>query len=113
MGKHDLLVPSCDSVLYLAAGHPGHPNCRDNYTKALREFGIQLPVPLDPINIFQNTTWDDSGALEMRDALSRAGDYILFEALADLIVAVSACPFDLGPANGNEPTDLMLEVFEG
>ena len=41
----------------------------------------------------------------------KAGDYVLMRAERDLVVASSACPDDLGPTNGYNPTDIMVRVF--
>ena len=42
---------------------------------------------------------------------AKAGDYALFEAMKDLLVIVTACSMDRGPANGGNPTDIMMEVY--
>jgi hypothetical protein len=40
----------------------------------------------------------------------RAGDYVTFEALADVVAVMSACPMDINPINGREPRDVAVEV---
>ena len=49
--------------------------------------------------------------IEIEPALSKAGDYVLMRAETDLVVASSACPDDLSPTNGFNPTDIMVRVF--
>jgi aminomethyltransferase len=49
--------------------------------------------------------------IEVEPALSKAGDYVLMRAERDLVVASSACPDDLGPTNGGNPTEIMVRVF--
>ena len=111
--KHDTLMAACDAIRYLEVGQPGHANCRDNTLGALKKFNVYPPVLPDPVNLFQNTNWNANGELETGESLAKPGGYILFESLADLIVAVSACPSDLTPSNAYNPTDLMLEVYQG
>src|SRR5215207_8944885 len=53
----------------------------------------------------------DGRMIEVEPAPSKAGDYVLMRAERDLVVASSACPDDLGPTNGGNPTDIMVRVF--
>jgi len=46
---------------------------------------------LSSFNIFMNTTIGENGAVTVKTPLSRAGDYIEFQARMDLIIAVTAC----------------------
>jgi uncharacterized protein len=111
VGRHDFLVPACDAIRYRDSGQPEHANCQDNILGALQGFDIRPTTFPDPFNLFQNTHWSEHGQLETVEPLSKPGDFILFRALADLVVAVSACPSDISPANAYNPTDLMLELF--
>src|SRR5919205_1960470 len=41
VGRHDMLFPACDQQGYLVDyGIPGHPNCLDNFIRALEPYGI-------------------------------------------------------------------------
>ena len=42
---------------------------------------------------------------------SRPGDYVLLRAMTDLVCASSACPDDIDPANGWDPTDIHVRVY--
>lgn len=112
VGRHDLTLPACDGRRFLDYyGLPDHPNCRDNLTTALAEFGIphdQLP---DPLNLFAHVAILGNGEIEVREPLSEAGDFVVLRALTDLIVAVSACPNERSAQNGRNPTDLLVRVF--
>jgi aminomethyltransferase len=42
---------------------------------------------------------------------SRPGDYVLLRAMTDLVCASSACPDDIDPANGWDPTEVHIRVY--
>lgn len=112
VGRHDLLLPACDGRRYRDYhGLPDHANCRDNLTDALAPHGIAADRLPDPVNLFMHVAILGRGELEVRPPLSESGDEVVFEALTDLIVAVSACPQDQNQTNGFNPTDLLVRVF--
>ena len=112
MGVHDLRYPACDSYYYKQQGYENHPSCRGNLVGTLHRFKCTPEILPHPHNLFQNTPVVDlEGHHEVRESPARAGDYVIFEALEDLLVIVTACSEDQGPANGGHPTDLMLEVY--
>ena len=49
--------------------------------------------------------------LQFDEPWSRPGDYVLLRALTDLVCASSACPDDIDPANGWNPTDIHVRVY--
>ncbi len=112
VGRHDLLMPACDGRRYLDYyGLPDHPNCKDNLTTALAEFGIPYePLP-DPFNLFMNVGVLGDGAVEVREPLSEANDFVVLRALTDLVVAVSACPNERNAQNDRTPSDLLVRIF--
>ncbi|MDP9374389.1 MAG: urea carboxylase-associated family protein [Chloroflexota bacterium] len=113
VGRHDLLVPACDQRRYLDYyGLPGHASCRDNLTAALAPYGIPYERIPDPVNIFMHVAILGRGELEFREPLSEPNDYVTFRALADLIVAISACPQDQNATNARNPTDLLVRIYD-
>ena len=54
---------------------------------------------------------DDTNAIGMDDPWSRPGDYVLLRALSDLVCISTACPCDIDPANGWDPTDIQVRVY--
>jgi uncharacterized protein YcgI (DUF1989 family) len=44
----------------------------------------------------------------------KAGDYVVFRAEQDVVVAFSACPWDLGEMNGVDgtPKDASFQIFK-
>lgn len=111
-GTHDMFYPSCDPVMYRRlGGAPDHPNCFDNFWKAAGAFDWKPPVIPDPVNFFQNTPSNDEGGLEVKSALTAASDFVILQAEVDLLLIVTACSQDLAPINGDQCTDLLLEIY--
>ncbi|MCH1640393.1 urea carboxylase-associated family protein [Paenibacillus timonensis] len=114
VGKHDFFFPACDYYRYkVDFGLEKHPNCHDNLEQALKPFRIDYAELPDPINWFMNNVLDDKGDYVIEPPLSKPGDYVMLEALDDVVVAVSACSQDLAPVNGWKVTPLKLQVLEG
>ena len=112
VGVHDLLSPACDYYLYKDMGFDEHASCRSNLVATLKRFNFTPQSLPDPHNLFQNTPIVDlESHQEVRESPAKAGDYVLFEAMKDLLVIVAACSMDRGPANGGNPTDIMMEVY--
>jgi aminomethyltransferase len=112
VGRHDTFGIACNREYYDALGYPDHLNCTDNFNRELAAFGYEPRSFWEPINFFYNTRIGPDGrVIEVEPALSKAGDYVLMRAETDLVVASSACPDDLGPTNGHNPTDIMVRVF--
>ena len=65
------------------------------------------------MNNFFNTGFDDHNQLLTEEPWSRPGDYVLMRALKDLVCVASACPDDIDPANGWNPTDIHVRVYPG
>ena len=78
----------------------------------MAELGVHPPVTPEVFNIFQNSGPDSEGNLSVKEPVSVPGDFVVLRALEDLVVAASACPQDLNPCNGFNPSDLTLEVYE-
>jgi uncharacterized protein YcgI (DUF1989 family) len=113
VGRHDILFPACDRRRYLDDyGIPDHPNCKDNFLAALREYGIEEDDIPDPVNWFMNVGIVAKGRFEIREPLSERNDYVLLRALMDLVVAVSACPQDQNPCNAFNPTDILVRIYD-
>lgn len=100
---HDMTFMSCFPELYEKKGLPGHRSCATNIAEAMALFGMQSYLQVtDPFNVFQNTP--NYGLKRLGS--SKAGDFIQFEAMKDLICAVSSCPYDLDGVNGGVITDI-------
>ena len=94
VGRHDFLLTPCsaDTFRIIYGDQAPHRGCFGNLAAALAPYGIgadDIPVAF---NIFMNVTVDGrTGDLRVEPPLSRAGDYVVFEAEQDLIVGLTAC----------------------
>ena len=104
---------ACNPGFYAEMGLKGHRSCAENLAEAMEHAGYGggrrsediLDLP-DPWNLFQNTPNYTLKGLNT----SRAGDYIELEAMMDVLVVASSCPYDQDGFNGGEATDVMIEI---
>jgi aminomethyltransferase len=113
VGRHDAFALACSARYYDAMGYPGHVNCSDNFNAALAEHGVAPRRGWEALNYFYNTNIDASNQLYLDEPWSRPGDYVLMRALTDLVCVSSACPDDIDPANGWDPTDIHVRTYSG
>ncbi len=112
VGVHDTLYPACDPARYkLDFNVDEHRNCRENFLEALKDYQIEYWRIPDPVNLFQNTPINSDGTFAThKEPETKGGDYVVFRAVTDLIVGISACPMDLTPVNGGKITDILASV---
>ncbi len=111
-GRHDTFGLACTARYYEDLGYPGHVNCSDNMNRDLARFDVRPRGGWPAINFFFNTMLDDTNAIGMDDPWSRPGDFVLLRALSDLVCVSTACPCDIDPANGWDPTDIQVRVYD-
>jgi len=111
-GRHDTFGLACTARGYEDRGFPGHVNCSDNISDAISGYGVQRRSAWPAINFFWNT-WIDphSHQLLTEESFSRPGDYVVMRALEDLICVSTACPDDIDPINGWNPTDIHVRIY--
>jgi aminomethyltransferase len=112
-GRHDSFGTACTAKYYDDLGYPGHVNCSENFNHALQPYGVRPRPGWMAINLFFNTNIDDTNQMNFDEPWSRPGDYVLMRALKDMICVSSACPCDIDPANGWNPTDIHMRVYSG
>lgn len=112
-GIHDMLVAACDPQRYVLLGVEGwHASCEENLQNALRALGLESPrFAPQPINLFMNTPARPDGSIGWLAVATDAGDYVQLRAELDLILAVSACPYDILPIDGHEPSSIEIELL--
>ena len=94
VGRHDFLLTPCsaDTFRIIYGDEAPHRGCFGNLTEALAPYGVtpdRIPVAF---NVFMNVAVDGrSGELRVEPPLSKAGDYVVFEAAQDLIIGLTAC----------------------
>jgi len=109
--RHDAFSLACNRKYYEDVGYFGHPNCTDNFNGQLASYEVAPRRGWMSMNFFFNTDIDDSDQLVMDEPWSRPGDYVLLRALSDLVCVSSACPDDIDPANGWNPTEIHVRRY--
>ena len=111
VGRHDAFGLACNARYYEDQGYPGHVNCTDNFNAQLAPYGIAPRKGWMALNFFYNTGIDANNVLYFDEPWSRPGDYVLLRALTDIVCVSSACPDDIDPANGWDPTDIHVRTY--
>tara|TARA_B100000676_G_C18090237_1_gene858986 strand:- start:3700 stop:6069 length:2370 start_codon:yes stop_codon:yes gene_type:complete len=111
VGRHDTFNYACTSRYYDEVGYPGHPNCTDNFNAELAAWGVKPRAGWRAMNYFYNTQTDDHNQIYLEEPWSRPGDYVLSRAMQDMVCINSACADALDPANGWNPTDILVRVY--
>ena len=112
VGRHDTFNLACTSKYYEDAGYFGHPNCSDNLSSAMEEFGVNRQKGWHAINLFFNTSAGGLNTVLSDESFARPGDYVILRALKDLTCGTSACPSDIDPCNSWNPTDIFVRTYE-
>ncbi len=112
VGAHDFLHPPCSQAMYAYQYgiRDEHPSCYSNFLRVLGVYGLGEQDIVNPFNIFMNTRVDGEGRVEVKAPLSQAGDYISFQAMADLIVAVTACSVQESACNAYHCSAIGIEI---
>ncbi len=92
-GRNDFLLAPCSPETFeiMYGKNEYHPSCFENLSKNLEKFEIEPDDIPTAFNIFMNVQWDQDGNLTVAPPLSKAGDYVLFEAKMDLLIGITAC----------------------
>ncbi|WP_170505998.1 DUF1989 domain-containing protein [Ruegeria arenilitoris] len=111
-GRHDTFGLACTARGYEERGFPGHLNCSDNMSNALAPYGVARRAAWPAINFFWNT-WIDPAThhIQTEESHSRPGDYVAMRAIEDLVCVSTACPDDIDPINGWNPTDVHVRIY--
>lgn len=91
-GRNDFLLGPCSRETFEINYHDAdHPNCFDNLYRNLHKFSIEPDDIPTAFNIFMNVQIAPDGSLKILPPTSKAGDYVVFKAMMDLIVGLTAC----------------------
>ncbi len=109
-GVHDTIIAACDLFRYITLGvNEYHDNCSDNLRMAMMAIGLTVPEVPQPLNLWMNIPVGPDWGIDWKAPVSAAGDAVVLRAEMDCIVAMSACPQDLIPINGEDMTPVELE----
>jgi uncharacterized protein len=111
-GVHDMLCAACSPSRYQLLGVAGwHASCEENLQLAMAGLGYEsIEIP-QPVNIFENNPILPDGSLGIDPAPTSAGDSITLRAEMGAIVVVTACPQDITPLCGGNPTAIDIELL--
>lgn len=93
VGRHDFLLTPCsrDTFRIIYGDKNPHHGCEGNLRLAFASQGIEMDAFPVTFNLFMNVLIDSEGKLTVAPPRSKAGDYIVIEALDDLVVGLTAC----------------------
>jgi uncharacterized protein YcgI (DUF1989 family) len=93
VGRHDFLLTPCSKDTFRIIYNDEHPHhgCEGNLIKGFETLGLNLKALPTTFNIFMNVLVSPEGKLTVAPPTSKAGDYIIIEALEDLYVGLTAC----------------------
>ena len=110
---HDFLLTPCShdtfSILYDGYEHRG---CEGNLIEAFKTYDSTFPCKSLPatFNIFMNVPVKPDGKIDVIEPTTKAGDYIVFEALEDLVVGLTSC--SAPQSNGGSFKEIAFEIEE-
>jgi uncharacterized protein YcgI (DUF1989 family) len=113
VGRHDFLLAPCSAEMFriIYGEETPHRGCFGNLAEALQPYGIRADAIPTAFNVFMNVPVDGTtGRLRVDPPLSRAGDHIVFEALIDLVVGLTAC--SAGQSNNFRYKPIHYEVLD-
>lgn len=113
VGRHDFLLTPCSAEMFRIIYGDANPHrgCFGNLAAALAPYGVTPDAIPTAFNIFMNVPVDAiTGQLRVDPPLSRAGDYILFEATMDLVVGLTAC--SAGQSNNFRYKPIHYEILD-
>jgi uncharacterized protein YcgI (DUF1989 family) len=111
-GVHDTVIAPCDPARYAKLGcAPDHASCADNLHRALESLGLAVPTCPASFNLWMNIPVGPNGDLAWRETVAKPGDSVVFRALIDCILVMSACPQDVIPINAGRPVSAHYTVL--
>src|SRR5579863_2675184 len=112
-GVHDTVIAPCDRARYVKLGcAPDHASCADNLRRATEALGVAVPVCPASFNLWMNIPVLPTGDLEWRETVARPGDSVVFRALVDCIMVMSACPQDVIRINSGRPVSAQYALLD-
>ncbi len=111
-GRNDFLLAPCSpetfQIMYKNPEY--HPSCFENLYTNLEKYGIEPDDVPTAFNIFMNVQFAADGKLSVLPPLSKAGDYVIFEAKMNLIVALTACSAE--DSNGGSFKPIQYQIID-
>ncbi|WP_294190115.1 urea carboxylase-associated family protein [uncultured Sphingomonas sp.] len=112
VGVHDFLLTPCsyDTFHHFYPDEPPHRGCFGNLAAALKPYGVTEDVIPIAFNCFMNVPIDGTtGRLQVLPPVSRAGDRIVFRALMDLVIGLTACSAAASNGGSFKPIEYRID----
>ena len=93
VGRHDFLLTPCskDTFRIIYGDEHPHHGCEGNLKEAFRSFNMNLEAFPTTLNLFMNVVIDKEGSIKVDAPKSKRGDFIIIEAMEDLLIGLTAC----------------------
>ncbi len=112
-GKHDTIGGCCSAALNSFRYGVGYqPNCRDNFLRELKKYGMGPRDLAANVNFFMYVPVGVNGEMDMGPSISKPGDYVDLRADTDVLAVISNCPQINNPVNDYNPTPIRIFVCE-
>ncbi len=112
-GFHDTIGGCCSAESNLLRYRvKGTPNCRDNFLRALSQFGLGKKDIVANVNFFMYVPVESDGRMAIVPGRSKAGDFVDLRAEMDAIAVLSNCPQVHNAANNFNPTPIRVIAWE-
>jgi len=112
-GVHDTVIPPCDPARYAKLGcAPDHASCADNLHRALAALDLKVAECPASFNLWMNIPVLPSMEIEWRETVSKPGDTVVFRALVDCVMVMSACPQDIVRINSGKPVSAHYALID-
>ena len=112
VGTHDFLLTPCSVATFehFYPDKPVHRGCFGNLAAALAPYGIEEDDIPCAFNVFMNVPVDaSSGKLSVETPPSKAGDFIVLEALMDCVIGLTACSAYASNGGSFKPIDFRID----
>jgi uncharacterized protein len=111
-GKHDTIGGCCSAALNTFRYKvPYQPNCRDNFLRELKKYGMGPKDLVANVNFFMYVPVGEDGTMDMGPSISKPGDYVDLRAETDVLAIISNCPQVNNPVNDYNPTPIKVSVY--
>ncbi len=108
---NDVMFPRCSHNLYESVyGYREHTNCHDIQAEAQREYGLTPDDVHDSFNLFMCTEVRE-GRGQIRRQHSKAGDYVEFLSLMDVLAVPNVCGADIMRTSNFALKPVKLQVL--
>ena len=111
-GRHDTIGGCCSAESnWVRYGVKDTPNCRENFLRALAQFGLGKKDIVANVNFFMYVPVGENGEMDMGPSISKPGDYVDLRAESDVLAVISNCPQINNPVNDYNPTPVSVKVW--